>query len=145
MGVAVFEGDELLFWGVAGFRNLDAHALFDGVERKVLSLLHSYGSTVLAIEKPTPARLKASPSLAAIDARVSKMATSTVRVRHCEPLSIRKRLCGSARGTRQDLARHIVALYPHLRRYTDDVSRWQQEYWMPMFAAVAAGLVCART
>lgn len=73
MGVAVFDGQDLLYWGVAGFRQ-SGEELFDAVERRVERLAQTYQSEVIALEKPSPLRLAASWSLSGITNRISEAA-----------------------------------------------------------------------
>ena len=145
MGVAVLEGDDLVFWGVSGFRNVSGNGLLGTLERRLLSLIDIYQPNVLAVEQPTQARLRASPMLEAVAARVSSVALAAcLDYRTCAPRNVRLRLCGSRKTSRRAMAAHVVSLYPHLARYFHCGSAWQQSYWMPMFTAVAVGLVCAQ-
>lgn len=137
MGVAVLEGVELLFWGVTGFRGLAGPALLDVLERRLLDLIQTYEPQVLAMEKPTPVRLVASPMLGAITSRISAVAVREgLRVQVCSPDKVRERLCGSEQATYSQIVERIVALYPHLERYRRPRQKWQEDYWRPMFAAV---------
>jgi len=141
MGVAVLEGDELLFWGVTGFRERGAKTILRAVEKRVQGLVQIYQPEVLAIEKPSKVRLKASPLLGVITERVRKVAEEAgLRFLAYDALLVRKRLCGSTKATRSQMAARIVELYPHLARYQQCSSQWQEAYWMPMFAAVGVGM-----
>lgn len=142
MGIAVLDGKDLVFWGVAGFRGLAGPAFLDAVERRLLALVQTYEPQVLAMEKPTPARLAASPMLGAIMSRISAVAVGEgLQVRVCSPDKVRERLCGSEQATHHQMVERIVALYPHLGRYRRPRQQWQEDYWRPMFAAVAVGMV----
>ena len=141
MGIAVLRGGELRFWGVAGFRQRDLDDLLNALERRLTRLITLYRPAVLAVENPTSKRLNASPWLGAVMARIRAVGVdSGLRISLCDPVSVRERLCGSAKATRQDLARRIVERYPHLARYRTCSGQWQELYWTPMFAAVGVGL-----
>ena len=144
MGVAVLEGDDLLFWGVAGFRSVSEEGLRYAVRRKLESLILIYQPQVIASEKPSHIRLKASQMLGDVAAQVSIVALE-MSLEHCivDPKNVRLRLCGSRKTSRRAMAEYVISLYPHLGRYHRCMSRWQQSYWMPMFTAVAVGLVCS--
>jgi hypothetical protein len=60
------------------------------------------------------------------------------------PEEIWKQVCGSTKATRAQMAERIVGQYPHLGRYRDYSSQWQEDYWMSMFAAVEVGLVLGK-
>ena len=141
--MAVLDGEELRYWGVTRFRQKEMDDLLAALERRLVRLILLYRPAVLAIENPMPVRLHASPWLEKITARIRATArASSLRVYTCNPIRIRKCLCGSARATRKELAQQIVETYPHLSRYRTHSSRWKEHYWMQMFAAVAVGLVC---
>ena len=145
MGVAVLEADELLFWGVAGFRESDAQALLKTVEKRVRDLVQTYQPEVLAIEQPSKVRLRMSPMLGMITGRVSTVAVEAgLRLLALDARIVREKLCGSVKATRSQMTERIVEQYPHLARYRDYSSQWQEDYWMPMFAAVGVGVVAFR-
>ena len=145
MGIAVLEGYELVFWGIMGFRSVSQKALLYAVERRLESLIHIYQPQVLAEEQPSAVRMKASPMLGEIAGRVSSVAlASLLCYRIVSPKNVRLRLCGSRKTSRRAMAEYIISQYPHLGRYHRCVSQWQRSYWMPMFTAVAVGLVCGR-
>lgn len=144
MGVAVLEGDELLFWGVTGFREKEVRELLDGIKKRVQSLIQIYQPGMLAVERPHATRLKASPALEMIVERISAVAVdSSLYFCLYDALTIRRFLCGQERATRRQMIERIVTRYPHLARYAaPGVSRWQESYWQAMFAAVGVGMVC---
>lgn len=145
MGVAVLDGAELLFWGVAGFRGLAGPAFLDTVERRLLDLIQTYEPQVLALEKPTPARLAASPMLGAIMSRISAVAVEQgLQVQSYSPDKVREQLCGSESATHNQLVERIVALYPHLARHRLKEGCMKEDYWRPMFAAVGVGIVAVQ-
>lgn len=145
MGVAVLEGKDLLFWGVAGFREYQGEALLAAVEARLLALLQTYQPQVLAMEKPSPGRLVASPALGAVMSRISAVAVRAgLQVRLYGSKGVRERLCGDSRATHNQVVDRVVALYPHLGRCRRPRRTWQEDYWRPMFTAVAVGVVGGR-
>ena len=142
IGVAVLEADELLFWGVAGFRESDAQALLKTVEKRIQDLVLTYQPEVLAIEQPSKVRLRMSPMLGMITGRVSTIAVEAgLRFLALDALVVREKLCGSSKATRARMAERIVELYPHLGRYCRCSSQLQEDYWRPMFSAVGVATV----
>lgn len=145
MGVAVFERNELVFWGVSGFRERDQEALLDAVERRVVSLVQRYQPEVVAIEEPSKVRLRMSPMLGMIIGRVSTIAAEAgLRFLTLDALVVREKLCSSTKATRVQMAERIVERYPHLERYCRCSSRLQEDYWRPMFSAVGVGVAVFR-
>lgn len=139
-------GDELRWWGVVRFRHKDPDARLTALEKRLAGLVRLYRPTVLAVEEPSPIRLKTSPHLNAVRSRIRLTGKALgLQVRALDASAVRKRLCGCARARRADLARRIVEDYPHLARRGAPKSRWEKEYWMPMFAAIAAGMACGKS
>ena len=144
MGVAMLEGDELVFWGVTGFRKHQAHTLGPAIARRVWHLLEVYEPEVLAMEAPTALRLRMSPLLGVVVRQLEKFAQDAgIRFLAVRPTVVRQRLCGSPQATHVQLTAQLVARYPHLGRYQQNASRLQVEYWKPMFTAVGVGVVGA--
>ena len=143
MGLAVFEGMDLVFWGVAGLRNIEPEKILDAVEHRLRSLIAIYGPTVIALEKPSITREKTCPLLEDILVRISRTTLDAMLYYQLYSLpTVKEHLCHTRRATRQDMIQKVIASYPHLSRYTGKVSKWQEAYWMPMFAAVALGMTC---
>ena len=145
MGIAVLEGDELIFWGIAGFRAHAGQKLLTAVERRLRGLVQTYQPMVLAIEEPTAVRLKMSSALAGIVMRIQSVATNAgLRFVTASPEGVRERMCGSERATHAQMAERMVKRFPHLERYGRCSSQRQEDYWRPMFSAVGVGVcVCS--
>ena len=140
--MAVLEGDELVNWGVTGFRKQDARTIQQAVQRRVQRLIDTYKPDVLAIEEPSAVRLRMSPLLGVIIRQIRAVAVDTgVRFVAVAQAEVRERLCGSARATHAQMAERIVEIYPHLGRYCRGASQWQEDYWRPMFSAVGVVLL----
>lgn len=144
MGIAALEGQDLVFWGVAGFRG-HRQNLLEVVERRVQCLVRMYQPEVIAIEQPSQVRLAASWSLPGITSCISEVAERDgLRFMAYDRWVIREKLFGVAWVNRCELADRMAKLYPHLARYRNCSSRWQESYWLAMFMAVAVGVVCER-
>jgi hypothetical protein len=142
MGIAIFEGHELLFWGITGFRDQNLKTIEKKIHYRVLRLIHFYRPVALVAEKPSQGRRKNSPWLSSIAAHLMGIALlASLDYRVYSPSTLRTKLCGSHRATRQDMVDHIIKEYPHLVRCATYSSRWQEDYWMPMFIAIAVGMV----
>jgi len=115
------------------------------VEHRLRSLIEIYEPHIIAVENPSNTRMNASPLLRDTVIRISITTLDTLRYYQLYGLpTIKQRLCGSEKATRQDMVERILVHYPHLVRYTKDVSKWQDAYWCPMFAAVAVGMICIK-
>ncbi len=145
VGIAVLEGEELLLCRVANFRDKRLPLLLNTMRKRMHSLVQFYQPTVLAIEQVSPKRRQASPYLDAITGIIQLVALeANLKFYYHGSDEIRQHLCGSPRATGRDLVTHIIANYSKISRYAIWTSRWQESYWMPMFTAIAVGLVCQR-
>lgn len=143
MGIAIFEGAELVFWGVTSFRNMSQGEILDAVEYRLRSLIEIYAPTIVVVEKPTITRQKSCPLLQDIIVAISMTTIASLLYYRMYGLGrIKKSLCLSDKATRRDMVQKVIAVYPHLARYTGQASKWQEVYWLPMFAAVALGMTC---
>ena len=141
----MLEGEELLLCRVANFRDKNLPILLNSIQKRLHSLIQFYQPTVLAMEQISSKRRQESPYLDAITGIIKVVALeANLEFRCYEQGKIRQILCGSIRSTGRDLVAHIIANYPKVGPYADWTSRWQESYWMPMFTAIAVGLVCLR-
>lgn len=149
--MAVLEADELVDWRVSCFREPSfakatdgkpvCDALLDAVERRVRGLIQRFEPTVMAIEEPSEVRLRMSPALAGVVARIRSVAQDAgLRFVAVSPLRVRKQVCGAEKATHAQMSERIVERYPHLGRYCRCSSQWQEDYWRPMFSAVGVCL-----
>lgn len=142
LGIAVLEGPDLLFWGVANFRAYQGEELLQAVEGRLRALIQTYQPQVLAAEKPTPTRLAASPALGAVMSRISAVAVREhLRVCLYRPEVVRAGIGATTVVTQAQVVARIVARYPHLERCRLRKGQGREDYWRPMFTAVAVGLV----
>lgn len=146
LGIAILDHDELLAWKVANFRQTHLPVLLNDLKRRLHALIQFYRPTVMAMEQVSKKRRQSSPYLDAMTAILQVVALeATLDVRWYGVAAIRQHVCGADRGTGQEIVRRLLATYPELRRSADWTSAWQAAYWMPMFTAIAVGLVALRT
>ena len=142
MGVSVFNGEILRYWGIAGFRNSHLEYVHMDVDKRVRGLIKRYNPNVLVMEKVSSVRLNASPALKKVMTHIAAISLE-YSLEFC-PYSmetIKMKLCGNDLVTRKEVVAQIIGVYPHLKRYAMWQSRWQEEYWMPMFWSIAVGLI----
>lgn len=142
MGVAVLQGTTLQYWGVAGFRNSKADQVHLDIHARLQTLIKQYQPKILAMEKVSSSRSKASPVIKKIAVQIAGLSLNSSL--HFYPYSletIKNHLCDNPQATRRDVVNQILKRYPHLKRYATWQSRWQEEYWSAMFVAIAVGLV----
>ena len=145
MGVAFLEADELVDWRVSCFREPVGDVLLDAVERRVIRLVERFQPTVVVIEDPSKVRLRMSPALSGIVARIRAVAEGAgLRFVAISPEAVRKQVCGSEKAMHAQMAEKLVERFEHLERYRRCSSGLQEDYWRPMFSAVGVGMVVFR-
>lgn len=138
LGVAVFRGELLLNYELFGLSRRQTRT--EAAAQSVNDLIHSYGPSLVAVEKfafpqqktISLGHLRDKIVQAACDNEVKIAFYSLERVRSHFPSNSRSKLRNS------NLA--LLTAYPELRRYLQGQSKKQEIYWRPMLNAVAIGL-----
>jgi hypothetical protein len=142
-GVAVFAGDDLLYYATKDLKRLrrakPAHAATGIALRVVEDLTRKHRPRAVVFRELTPHQRRC-PGLTGLTERLKVAARRRgLIVRSCAPTSAREFLCPGARATRHAAASRLARLYPELSRHADGVSPWQRLYYAPMFDAVTLG------
>jgi len=145
IGIAVMDGDELVYHGVKTLRRRSSpHEGLAQVKAFTQRLLRDFNPDLLVIERAFMIRSRTAGLLNVIvDEMRAIGARHGVTVRTLAPATVRKRLCGSGRATKRDVARAIVDRYPELRVYLGQNRKWKERFHGNMFDAIALGLVAS--
>lgn len=141
IGVAVFEGSELVFYGMKSIKKkTDANTLRK--LRKVISkLIESQRVEYIAVEKAVFIQQQTS-FVKGIYEEILKFArTRKVRLLALNPKYIRRSICGNKQPTKRNTALRIIRWYTELERYFIVPKIWQKRYYSQMFDAIAAAIV----
>jgi Holliday junction resolvasome RuvABC endonuclease subunit len=145
MGVVVLEGTGLLYYGVCDFthRRRPADVLFRATRATITRFISRYEPTVLAYEQTFYIQAKQSALLHVQELEIERIGRAHgLRVRGCSPFTVRSRLCGDGRATKEDVADRLVERYPELARYRFRPGSARNDYWLNMFDALAVAVVC---
>jgi Holliday junction resolvasome RuvABC endonuclease subunit len=144
LGVAVFEGEELLWFGVKTFsapKSLDEHRC--RIQNFLSGLVETYHPSVFVIEQPFYAQALLSDALGKLTSALKTWARwKGLRVISYTPPEVKAFFCRDQR-TKQSLAEAMVAYFPFLARYLSPLP-WRRRYWFHVFDAVGLGLMCQR-
>lgn len=142
IGVAVFRGDELIFYGLKSIKKkTDADTLRK--LRKVLAkMIETYRIEAVAIEKAVFIQQQRSFVKTVYEEAVSYARTQKVFLFEHDPKTIRRTICGIQEPTKRNTALALVQSYPELEQYFTVPKIWQKRYYAQLFDAIAAGLVC---
>ncbi len=143
IGVAVLEGEELLYYGVKGVRMRKTST---EVQKEAARIIHhlitDYQPQVLAINQPLILQQSAE-RLALVIREIKRTARGeNLVVYEYAPKIVRQFICGAAKATKRETARQVAVRYPELIRYANGKSKWEEMYYARMFGAVAVGIAC---
>jgi len=143
-GVAVLEGEHLLWYGVRTFpggRNLSEIRL--AIQQHLAAIVEKYQPKVLAVEEPFYAQSLLSDDLVKLAREMKTWGKlKGLKVRSYTPPVVKAFFCRDQR-TKQSLAEAMIEKYPFLNRYFSYLPL-RRRYWFHIFDAVALGLMCAR-
>lgn len=143
-GVAVTNGDELVYWGVktlkrSGKRNCED--VSNLAAKRIGELIQDYEPKVLVLEKSyAPSRLN-SKTLCVLTRKIKALARKNgLQIAEYAPQVIKNSLCGTTRSSKLKVAKRIVARCPELERYMTPSKGWnrcREKYWLKMFCALS--------
>jgi len=142
LGFAVFEGGELIHYGVKTIRrSRSPHEILAEGRGAVSRLTCYFRPTVLAVEKTFFARNRKTALLNVLADEIKIVGRKKgLRVVDFAANSVRKRICGNGAASKDEIARVLVSRYPELLPYLTSDRRWKERYHRNMFDAVALGL-----
>ncbi len=145
MGVAVIQGDELLYYGVKSFkRKRPAYQLLKATRDVLLQLSRDYRPDILAYEKTFYVQQKTSALLHVQEIEIKRLGEAAkLKVIGYAPSHVRRVLCRDGRATKQAVADLLVRRFPELAGYRHRRDARSEQYWLNMFDAVAVAVVCA--
>lgn len=145
MGVAVLDGNDLLYYGVKDFTGKrPADQLLRATRQAVLGLIADYRPTVLAYEKTFYVQQKHSALLHIQELEIARVGrVEKLRVIGYTPSHVRKVICRDGRATKYAVANVLTRRFPELAGYRSRDNLRREQYWLNMFDALAVAVVCA--
>jgi crossover junction endodeoxyribonuclease RuvC len=143
MGVALLEGERLIYHGVKEIRNDGSphEKLIEG-RRIILRLINDFGPDILVIERSFFANNKTASLLHVFIGEIKAIAKrKELKVISYAPTTVRKFICGNGRADKKALSEVIVSKIPELRVYLTQDRAWKERYHQNMFDAIALGLM----
>jgi crossover junction endodeoxyribonuclease RuvC len=144
MGVAVLEGEQLVYYGVKTIRGRRSPAeVLRRIQEITETLIRRYRPHCLAIEKMFLIQKSASLLVVAAEEVKATARQHGLSVHEYAPTLVRKMVCRSGRATKAEAARVVTSRFPELRPYLEQRTKWETLYYANMFDAVALALCCA--
>jgi crossover junction endodeoxyribonuclease RuvC len=142
IGIAHFEGNELIDFGVKSMRRPEKNPPPLHVLRKVMErLIAEKQLDIIAMEKNGIAGAQQNLLLAIAVERIKSMAVKiNIPVHEFVPATIRKAVTGSGWASKGQVSQAVCGRFPELKNYRKARTRSQTRYWQNLFDAVACGL-----
>jgi len=143
IGVALLEGEDLLYYGVKSIRNRKRpQQVLNDAANIIGRLIDIYNPSVLAIEKMFLIQKSASLLIVVADEIKATAQAAGLSVYEYAPTTVRKLICQTGKATKRAAAHIIADRYVELARYLKGRSKWEELYYANMFDAIAVGLAC---
>jgi crossover junction endodeoxyribonuclease RuvC len=144
MGVAVLEGEQLVYYGVKTIRGRRNPAeVLRRIQAVTARLISRYHPHCLTIEKMFPIQKSASLLVVAAEEVKATARQHGLIIFEYAPTVVRKMVCQSGRATKAEAAKIVTLRFPELRPYLEQRTKWEALYYANMFDAVALALCCA--
>ena len=144
VGIAVLEGENLLWYGVKTFdgaRGLAEVRL--AIQQQLATIVQKYAPKILVVEEPFYAQSLLSENLAKLTRGIKAWGKLKGLAVRSYTLPVVKAFFCRDQRTKQSLAEAMIERYPFLNRYFSYLPL-RRRYWFHVFDAVGLGLMCAR-
>jgi crossover junction endodeoxyribonuclease RuvC len=143
IGVAVFEGEELLYYGVKTIKTRNSpQEVLRRVAWVIKQLIADFDPEILAIEKTFIIQKSAALLNVSADEIKATARQAGIKIHEYAPTLVRKQVCGTGKATKKETAKRVAERYPVLSRYLTNRTKWEEMYYANLFDAVALGMVC---
>ncbi len=144
IGVAIFVGEELVYYGVKTIRKKTEFETLRKLRKILSKLIEAYRVEQIAIERVVFVQQQRSFVKTVYEEAVNYARTTGALLFEYDPKFIRRSICRGQNPTKRNTALRLVQGYMELESYFNLPKVWQRKYFAQMFDAIAAGLVCSR-
>jgi RNase H-fold protein (predicted Holliday junction resolvase) len=141
-GIAIFEGFNLIYYGVKTFHHLKSSEDEKTSISKLLDDLSKRHSLQSIIVKQVNQYQQTSLGLTSIVKQIKNLAeTKHIRVEEISLVQVKSLLCKNRKTTQKKAFETVANLYPELRQFQNRPNKWQTDYYAYIFSATAVALV----
>jgi len=143
MGVALLDNGAIVYCGVKVVENRRSpHEILRECRRIILRLVTDYQPQVLVVEKTFFAKNRNSALLNVLGDEIKNIGKRKgLQVLSFAPSTMKKRICGNGRASKEEVAKVIVSRFPELKVFLTQDRKWKERFHQNMFDAVALGLM----
>ncbi len=143
MGVAFLDNGSIIYCGVKVIRNRRSpHEILWACRKILLRLVKDFRPQVLVVEKTFFAQNKNTALLNVLVDEIRNIGRRKgLQILSFAPSTMKKRICGNGRASKEEVARVIVSRYPELKVFLTQDRKWKERFHQNMFDAVALGVM----
>ncbi len=143
LGVAVFCGESLLYYGVKTVKaTRQSGSLPENVGKCVSQLLADYEPDYVAFSTPATVQQQTFSILTVAEMIRQTVEENKIEFSEYRMSVVRRRLSPKTKSGKREIAKLLASRFPELERYLYSQNLWQYVYYARIFDAVAIGLVC---
>ena len=143
MGVAVLDGEKLIYHGVEVVKKGNSISEnLKNARKAVLRLIQDFQPDLLAIERCFLSRSRNASLLKVLNDDIRLLALrKKLRLVSYAPTTVRKAVCGNGWADKYEVAHVVAQKYPELKVYLTQDRVWKERFHHNMFDAVAVGMM----
>lgn len=141
IGIACFEGDSLIDWGIKVINGKWSRKKRAKATEIISMLIEYYQPDAVSVKKLHSSRI--SNNLSFIADEIARQAKKNrLRFRRYSIKEIKSFFCPGKKTNRKKIIKHLTATYPVLHREMDREDNSNNTYHLRMFEAVALAVIC---
>lgn len=142
LGVALLEGDRLVYHGVKVFSgNRSARRRLHAVQKALTEMLDDFRPDIVAVERTFVTTNKQMALLSVLaDEIMASSRSRGMQVIAVAPATVKKHVAGNGHATKEAVAQAVSRAFPELTVYLNQDRQWKARHHANMFDAVAVGL-----
>ena len=146
IGFAIFECGELTYYGVKSIpKNKSPRIILKNGMGIIQKLIEDFHPKILVIEKSLFLNNKPSALVNEFYNQILKIGKKNkLEIHSFATNTVRKQICGDGKASKEDIAKLLILLYPQLKPYFSNNRKWDVQFHLNMFDAIALGLMINR-
>ncbi len=145
MGIAAFEGTELVDYGVKTIRQGSEQIILAHLEEVVARLIREKKPDYFVLERNTFSQIRQNFRLTLVVSKMKHIAKKQgILVYEYDPRTIRKEICNDGNASKIRVAQTVVISFDELKPFLQSNKKWVLRYYLNLLDAVAVGVTFIR-
>ncbi|MGI8467317.1 MAG: hypothetical protein ACR2N3_02585 [Pyrinomonadaceae bacterium] len=139
-GAVVFRNTEIIYFAVKPLKPPRTNESIKWeVSRSIENLLKEFSPKVIVLKSPSKQQLKSKQFKLIAQCAESKARFHQIPAVRINFEKVKKLLCPNIKPTKANAFKSLAAIYPELRQFTGNSSKWRMQYYDILLAAAALG------